>query len=472
MADPVILAQSLNRVGNWYTNIARPLDGYALHREALGIVEESDDRRAIAETLDLLGIACYVAGNPTDCMEYYTTAVERFGELGDRQGVSWCLSILALCGGNYQTDAGPTAPLTFDACERYAGLAIDAAREIGWRPGEAFAMHVYGIACMPTGLYDRAYEMLRGSLAIAEEIEHRQWTTAGKCSLGAFYLDLLALERARQYLEDALAGARAMGSRLWVLSTSPQLAETYILSRDFSAAQAVLDAVNLDDIRQSQQGGRSCWIALASLHLAQANPEEALRIVDELIATAPHLKSERDAPRLARLRGETLAALGRLSDAEMSLRAAVESAALQGWPAYGWRAQVALGRVLRMQRRHADADVAFAAARETIDRLAAQVPEPEVRQTFLLSATALLPRPRPKTARQAAAQAYGGLTAREREVAALVAQGLSNRAIADQLIVSEPTVATHISHVLSKLGFSSRTQIATWALEVDLLRDA
>ncbi len=58
---------------------------------------------------------------------------------------------------------------------------------------------------------------------------------------------------------------------------------------------------------------------------------------------------------------------------------------------------------------------------------------------------------------------FGGLTPREREVAALIAQGKSNPQIAAALVVSERTVTTHVTHILSKLGFSSRTQIASWA---------
>lgn len=54
------------------------------------------------------------------------------------------------------------------------------------------------------------------------------------------------------------------------------------------------------------------------------------------------------------------------------------------------------------------------------------------------------------------------LTDREREIAAMVADGLTNGAIARQLVVSERTVEGHVAHVLSKLGFASRTQIATW----------
>ncbi|NGO71572.1 ATP-binding protein [Streptomyces boncukensis] len=54
-----------------------------------------------------------------------------------------------------------------------------------------------------------------------------------------------------------------------------------------------------------------------------------------------------------------------------------------------------------------------------------------------------------------------GLTRREREVAALVAQGLSNRQIADRLVLSKRTVDAHLEHILTKVGASSRTEIAT-----------
>ena len=54
------------------------------------------------------------------------------------------------------------------------------------------------------------------------------------------------------------------------------------------------------------------------------------------------------------------------------------------------------------------------------------------------------------------------LTPREREIAALIARGLGNRAIADELVISQATVARHVANMLTKLGFSSRAQIAAW----------
>ncbi|MGP3773294.1 LuxR C-terminal-related transcriptional regulator [Streptomyces sp. SDT5-1] len=55
----------------------------------------------------------------------------------------------------------------------------------------------------------------------------------------------------------------------------------------------------------------------------------------------------------------------------------------------------------------------------------------------------------------------GVLTRREREVAALVAEGLSNREIAQRLVISKRTADAHVEHILTKLGFSSRAQIAS-----------
>jgi len=55
-----------------------------------------------------------------------------------------------------------------------------------------------------------------------------------------------------------------------------------------------------------------------------------------------------------------------------------------------------------------------------------------------------------------------GLTSRERQIAGLVAEGLSNRQIAERLVISKRTVDAHIEHIYGKLGVSSRVQLATW----------
>ena len=62
----------------------------------------------------------------------------------------------------------------------------------------------------------------------------------------------------------------------------------------------------------------------------------------------------------------------------------------------------------------------------------------------------------------------GPLTPREREVALLIAQGLSDRQIADRLIITEGTAGVHVGHILNKLGFHARTEIARWVVQHEL----
>ena len=66
----------------------------------------------------------------------------------------------------------------------------------------------------------------------------------------------------------------------------------------------------------------------------------------------------------------------------------------------------------------------------------------------------------------------GDLTMRELEVTRLVAQGRSNREIAEEFVISEKTVKTHVGHILAKLGLKDRTQLAIYALTHDLVNDA
>jgi NarL family two-component system response regulator LiaR len=61
------------------------------------------------------------------------------------------------------------------------------------------------------------------------------------------------------------------------------------------------------------------------------------------------------------------------------------------------------------------------------------------------------------------------LTDRERDVVRLVAQGRSNHEIAEELVISEKTVKTHVSNILSKLHLGDRTQVAIYAIKNGLV---
>lgn len=70
-----------------------------------------------------------------------------------------------------------------------------------------------------------------------------------------------------------------------------------------------------------------------------------------------------------------------------------------------------------------------------------------------------------------ATQARSGLSEREREVLALVAQGRTNREIAEQLVISEKTARNHVSNILDKLGLSRRSEAAAYAVRHGMAPD-
>ena len=59
------------------------------------------------------------------------------------------------------------------------------------------------------------------------------------------------------------------------------------------------------------------------------------------------------------------------------------------------------------------------------------------------------------------------LSAREREIASLVAKGLTNGQIAEAVHISTRTAENHVQHILTKLGFQNRSQVAVWASQLD-----
>jgi DNA-binding CsgD family transcriptional regulator len=89
----------------------------------------------------------------------------------------------------------------------------------------------------------------------------------------------------------------------------------------------------------------------------------------------------------------------------------------------------------------------------------AQAPAWQAQAQLQAAQRAQLPAPPAPAGRPGSA----ALTAREREVVALIARGASNKAIAQALFISPATAARHVANILAKLGFSSRSQVAAWA---------
>ena len=465
-------AHSLNRVGNWYLNREQPDEARHCHSQALAIFESIEDRPGLAETLDLLGMTNYLGGDLVAGTAHYERAATLYRTLDDRIGLINCLATLSMRGGTYQTNT-MVAAATLLASHAEGEEALAMARAIGWRAGEAYALIFLGFSLGSRGDYARALDVLPRALTIAQEIEHRQWTTAARCALGALYLDLLALSDARSHLEIAVALAHETGSIHWLSCTAGFLAVVYLQQQEPKLAEELLASVLSPDAPAQTLGQRLVWCARAELALARDNPQETLVIADRLETAVPNRSAHGPVPalRLLILRADALAAIGRHDESETLLREALDLAVTQGARPMLWRVHAALGNILRLQERHGETETACATARGLVESLAAAIPDETARDLFLRRAIARLPPTRTRTKRRVTRRPIAPLTTRECEVAVEVARGKTNAAIASTLVLSERTVESHIGNIRSKLGLTSRMAIAAWTVEAGLVRD-
>lgn len=464
--DPVLLARSLNRVGNWHVNRDDPQAGIPHHDEALEIFERAGDQRGIAETLDLLAMAHHIGGTQGAAVPLYERAIELFTALNDRRGEANALAVLGVCGPSHHASAGPV--VVARQLQELLGTerAVRLATEIGWRAGEAFSRYLLADALAWRGEYRRALRLAREALVIAEEMAHLEWQGGARRVLGVIALDLGASDEALVHLELAHRCARELGSITWQRWTAAPLAIALASSGDWTGAVHVLDAADalvpegqLGATALESAGGtlgvRQLAVARAEVALVAGRPAEALERLraDVLVGV----------PRVALLRGRALAALRRWDEATLAIEAAREGAHQQGARSQLWRIAAAQGAVQLGQRRRRAARQSFDAAREMAATLVDELEEPGLIASFRASMDLLAPPPPVPTAARAAKAAHGGLTRRERETAGLVALGRTNRAIAEALGIGERTVEGYVAAALAKLGFASRAQLAVWA---------
>ena len=235
---------------------------------------------------------------------------------------------------------------------------------------------------------------------------------------------------------------------------------------------------------QADDGAHEC-IALFQLAFALLCDDQltrALEVAEQALeaSTALHLWRSRDWARW--IAGVTRWRLGDLDTAERDVRkllitqrrsrdflCAAASTALLGWIA------ASRGDEARAAELQALSDAVFEdigtslaffgprivrfAGHRADDRPAAD-PAARIRDADELVDRALGPAPTP-------APTAGPLTSREEEVARLIAQGLSNKAIAERLVISRRTAEGHVERIIRKLGVTSRAGVASWVVRRD-----
>jgi DNA-binding NarL/FixJ family response regulator len=204
------------------------------------------------------------------------------------------------------------------------------------------------------------------------------------------------------------------------------------------------------------------------LALVQDEPRIALQITEQLLASAPGGQRSQPIPHLLKLKGEALVMLSRFEEAEQAFENAKRGALARHAPSVLWHVHRSFGHLYHRLKREELAQREYTAARLVIEALAATIDKTALQEHFLRAALTSLPQGKSLSPQAVARSMYGGLSAREREVTALIAQGMTNREIASRLVVSERTAEAHVSNILGKLDFTTRTQIVAWAIEKEL----
>ncbi len=155
--------------------------------------------------------------------------------------------------------------------------------------------------------------------------------------------------------------------------------------------------------------------------------------------------------------GSVSAFLGRLDEAVTDLDTAYTYCGQARAAGFGVEAACELAAVLARRDGPGDRDRAAGLAGQARNEAERLGMAPWVTRADQLAVSA-----RPGASAVVPTEEVSPLSRREQEVAALVGQGLTNRQIADALFLSERTAQTHVQHILTKLGFSRRSQIAAW----------
>lgn len=464
---PELLARTLNRVGNLYVNADRLDDALRCHGEALTIYRALGDQRGQADTLELLGLTSYMGGDVFASVGHYDGAIALLRLLDDQRGLATVLIPAMLCCSHTLFSALAT-PATTPEGIRKGEEALAITRRIGWRAGETNALAFLSYVLGPQGEFARAWGYAAEGLALGRQIDHRTWLSSSQLGLGIVAANLLDFGTARDEYERSLVVMREMRSDFMVRVVSGLLAQVQIDAGDLAGAEATLAAVLSEETPMRAYGESLVWAARVELLLARGESADALATVERVIAAGANADARNPAavvPVLWHQRGRALLALGQRDAALDALQSAETRAREQGMRPLLWRIQVSLGTCLRALGRREEASAVLSAARALVGELALNAPDDALRDEFLRNAATLFPRVAPPTPRRTTKETYGGLTTREREVAALIARGKSNRAIADDLYVVERTIEKHVENILGKLAFTSRAQIAAWAVE-------
>jgi DNA-binding NarL/FixJ family response regulator/tetratricopeptide (TPR) repeat protein len=431
---------------------------------ALALLEPHGDSEELAAAYRGLGTYYMLGSSYTEAIAWSERALALAGRVGAEH-----VAVEA------RNDLGVAVALTGDP-ERGVDLlrgCTEAAAARGWAQSAARAFVNLSDTLLQLGRLDEAYKVSADGAAYCERTGvgfHGficRFHVAECCRLVGRW------EESERQLTDLLAIAEEHESRKYRLMVCEGLGALRVDQGRFREARALRDRLEpLAFERDELQHVAPFLLISARYEAAVGSPERAraqlerlyeyARRTDDAIHVGPALALACELAADERDRATSLERLGRAAAASPATETQALLAQERGDLQQAADQWAQLGRPYdraRALRRLGDR-AALEQARAIFAELGADH-ERALAEAALRRAGVRVPRgPHARTR-----AAPGGLTARELQVARLVADGTTNADIARALVVAPKTAAAHVSHILGKLGFSSRAQIARWVAE-------
>ena len=469
---------------------------------------ESEAPALRAKALWGVGFMDVMTARPAEGVAALEQSASLFRELGDRKGRARALMILANC--QQSVDRSRVLPLLEES--------VALAREVcdSWCLAHALGVAgiEYSVRCEPA----TARPLLEECLAVAREAEDKQGLRIGLLSLGQVTLTQGDYPLTESLLDEAVAVSRELGEDYASAVALTFLGQLAFGRGDYGRAQALVEEsfALLPEVSPSNAVVNSL-VLLARVAQARGDRDGARRLFERALARAPNCQALRglgeldleegspedarlhfeEALRLARASGraremaEALHCSGRLARASGEARraAALHHEALEfecqidepprivtsleavaGLTAAAGRHQQATrlfgaASALRERGGYArppwessgyEADVAL--VREGLSAEELETAWAEGERLSLEDAVAQASKGRGRRVRTKSG--WPSLTERERQVADLVAESLTNPEIAERMLITLDTVKTHVSHIFAKLGIADRRELA------------
>lgn len=373
-------------------------------------------------------------------------SLQLFRELENRSGIAYALYLLAWVARD---------DITFDVALAEEALALF--KEIGDREFVAWSIYTLGYLDGLRGEYESAFRFIRESLALHTAIENKRGIAFSLLALAQLHITSLSnMPAASAYLEESLSLSKELDDQEGFAYSSTLRGQLALIQGDTEQAHALLEeSLVLYRKIGSRQGIAESLCHLARIATAQGDLRTASTLYEESLAIAKELSLKEllascleGLAHVASLHGQYNWATSLWGTAE-TLRDAVH---------------IPIPFIDRAEYERSIANTRTHLSENTFAALWAQGRTMTPEQVLALQGQAIAPPSPPTITITTSSSAYPvKLTARELEVLRLVAKGLTNLEIAEELGLSEKTIAHHLTHIFNKTTCENRASAVAFA---------